>query len=438
MTNWSPWTQPQLAEGWIKRVLAGINPFNQRTSDLFNNPANTTANIISQAGHRWEGDVALNLDSLNSYGLIEIYETVLNRGKAISINAAGGGINYGPANDALLLAAGYLNDLYMFIGNDAWADAANPTIGIGTADRTYGNIATALFAFKGQEASLLDEEQALLRGRDDFLAPGVSLNLVYNRLFWNYTRGIDAGEVIYALNYDILNQNFDGVVNAADAAILYLQGHGDAYGHYLTALGGYYQLLLNPKFDWVPRIEAVTVLGAAVSVDYQDERKFAAAAAALARTGRQVFDLEWRHDYQPGTSGGWGYFGATRTNAQHTYSNAGTPANVTRYWGMDHWATRVSQGAYVNWVVGNAILPPVIPIPLTKASKRWIAPPCPSSGNCPPPQTRSRMTWTTPRPDSRPWVYPKTALRSTSIRCKSRARTPRRISSRFTTGRWER
>ncbi len=353
VTNWSPWTKPQLAEGWIKRVLAGINPFNQRTSDLFNNPANTTADIISQAGHRWEGDVALNLDTINNYGLIEIYETILNRGKAISINAPIG-INYGPANDALLLAAGYLNDLYMFIGNDAWADAANPTIGIGTADRTYGNIATALFAFKGQEPSLLGEEQALLRGRDDFLSPGVTLNPVYNRLFWNYTRGIDAGEVIYALNYNILDQNFDGVVNAADSAILYPQGHGDAYGHYLTALGGYYSLLMNPNFDWVPRIEAVTVLGAVVSVDYQDERKLAAAAGALARAGRQIFDLQWRQDYQPGTAAGWGYFGTTRSNAQ---------THVTRYWGMDHWATRASQGAYLNWVVGNAILPPVDPDP---------------------------------------------------------------------------
>jgi len=33
-TNWSRWTTPQLAEGWIQRVLAGINPFNQRVTDL--------------------------------------------------------------------------------------------------------------------------------------------------------------------------------------------------------------------------------------------------------------------------------------------------------------------------------------------------------------------------------------------------------------------
>ncbi|HXI51460.1 MAG TPA: hypothetical protein VNH84_08145, partial [Candidatus Saccharimonadales bacterium] len=126
---WSQWTTPQLAEGWIKRVLKGINPFNQRITDLFNNSVNTDVSIVSQAGGRWEGDVALNLDNLNNAGLIEIYETILNRGRNLSLN---GGINYGPANDALLLAAGYLNDLYMVLGNEAWADASNPTIGIGT------------------------------------------------------------------------------------------------------------------------------------------------------------------------------------------------------------------------------------------------------------------------------------------------------------------
>ena len=48
------------------------------------------------------GDVALNLENINNYGLIEIYETVLRRGKDLSINS---GISYDPANDALLLAA---------------------------------------------------------------------------------------------------------------------------------------------------------------------------------------------------------------------------------------------------------------------------------------------------------------------------------------------
>ena len=114
---------------------------------MFSNSVNTQGSMLTQAGKQWEGDIALNLENINDHGLIEIYETVLNRGKMLSIDA---GINYGPANDALLLAAGYMNDLYMMVGNDSWADAANPTIGIGTKDRTYGDITIALFAFKGR------------------------------------------------------------------------------------------------------------------------------------------------------------------------------------------------------------------------------------------------------------------------------------------------
>lgn len=362
--QWSAWTSPQLAEGWIKRVLAGINPFNQRITDLFNNRVNTDASILTQAGSRWEGDVALNLENINNFGLIEIYETVLRRGRSISIES---GHNYGPANDALLLAAGYLSDLYMMEGNEAWADAANPTIGIGTADQTYGDIATALFAFKGQTASLLEEELALIRGRDDFLVPGVQVAPIYNRLVWNYTRGIDAGEVIYAINYNIQenpDQTPDGVINAADAARMFPQGHGDAYGHYLTALKGYYSLLINNRFDWVPRSEAVLVLGQPVSVDYQDERKFAAAAAAVARAGRQAFDLTWRQDYEAVHDDGWNHFGATRDNPRRQYSDGVTNHTSTRYWGADHWASRAGQGGYLNWVVGNAIIPAQDPNPL--------------------------------------------------------------------------
>jgi hypothetical protein len=352
--DWSPWTEPQLAEGWIKRVLAGINPFQQRITDLFNNRVDTNVSMLTQAGKRWEGDVALNLENINDFGLIEIYETVLRRGRMLSIDA---GINYGPANDALLLAAGYLNDLYMFVGNEAWADAANPTIGIGTADHTYGDIATAMFAFKGQVATLLEEELALMRGRDDFLLPGARFAPVYNRLVWNYTRGIDAGEVIYAINYNVQEKpdgQPNGIIGADDAARMFPQGHGDAYGHYLTALKNYYSLMMNPSFDWVPRIEAVLVLGQPVSVDYLDERKFASAAASVARAGKHTFDLTWRQDYKGGEGSGWQHFGRTRSNGQR---------GTTRHWGMDHWATRTGTGAYLNWVVGNAILPAEDPDP---------------------------------------------------------------------------
>ena len=86
--EWSEWTEPALVEGWIKRVLAGINPFSQRLGDFFNNAIDTNISLLTQAGTRWEGDVALTLENMNEVGLIEIYETVLNRGKSFSIEEA--------------------------------------------------------------------------------------------------------------------------------------------------------------------------------------------------------------------------------------------------------------------------------------------------------------------------------------------------------------
>ncbi|MCP5995718.1 hypothetical protein NL385_26635, partial [Klebsiella pneumoniae] len=91
-------------------------------------------------------------------------------------------------NDTLLLTAGYLNDLYVTIGNEASDDADNPTIAV---DGSLGSaeVNTSRFSFEGQVAGLIDEELALLRGRDDFLSPGVVTAPSYNRLFWNYING---------------------------------------------------------------------------------------------------------------------------------------------------------------------------------------------------------------------------------------------------------
>lgn len=77
LNQWSEWSAPQLAEGWIKRVLAAINPFGQRVTDLYNNSVSTEVSLLTQAGKRYEGDIALNMENINNYGLIEIYETVL-------------------------------------------------------------------------------------------------------------------------------------------------------------------------------------------------------------------------------------------------------------------------------------------------------------------------------------------------------------------------
>lgn len=347
-SGWSRWMSPKLVESWIKRALDGINPFTQRTDDLFNNPVSTDVSILTQAGKRWEGDVALSLDNIDDFGLIEIYETLLNRSKKLSIDA---GYDDPGTNDTLLLTAGYLNDLYMTLGNEASDDSDNPTIAI---DDKAGSseVSTSRFSFEGQVPSLLDEELALLRGRDDLLSPGVTGAPSYNRLYWNYINGIDSGESIYALNYDIREKagasTADGTLDAADAQHMFPQGHGDAYGHYLTALGGYYKLLTSPHFTWTPRSEAVDILGQTVQIDYQDERKFAAAAASVARTAARVLDLTARDSYRDDPSVGWEHQRDGKYN-----SNTG----ITRSWGTDEWSSRAGQGAYYHWVSGNAMLP---------------------------------------------------------------------------------
>ena len=118
--------------------------------DLYNTSVNTDVSLLTQAGHHWEGDIALNLDNVNDAGLIEIYETVLNRGKSFTI---GSGIDLNSSNQALILAAGYLNDLYVILGNEAYADAANPTISIDD-QTTVTEVNTSRFSFEGQVASL--------------------------------------------------------------------------------------------------------------------------------------------------------------------------------------------------------------------------------------------------------------------------------------------
>ena len=333
-----------LAPGWVKRVTESLNPFEARVQAFHKTPTNTFASMLVQLGHRYEGDIALNNnpDNLNGIGLIEAYETVMRRAMKLSIDGTPP-VNYGPVNNAILNVASRIADFYTLLGNEAYADAEDPTVGITTED--IGSLAPTIFNFENQVDTLLDEELDLLRGRDDSNA-AVSAPPVYNRMFWNFTNG--EGEVAYALSYNITDQNFDGVIDEEDAQILYPQGHGDAWGHYLTALTTYYKLLRHPYFTWVPRPEAVLVAGSPIQVDYFDERKFAKAAAAEARVGSEVVDLTYRNAYVEDPAGQWQGYKDT---------------NPARAWGLDGWARRTGQGAYFNWVVANALLPAVDPNP---------------------------------------------------------------------------
>src|SRR5262249_22537960 len=356
--GFSPDTQPQLAEGWIKRVLRGVNPFTQITTGFHLNAVNTTASLIQQAGARWEGDIALNCLPGNQFGLIQAYETVLRRGIDLSIGASIPLVD----DTALRLAAGQLSALYRPLGNEAYADAEAPTIGFGTENGQF--TASSVFCFQGEASSLLEEELILLRGRDGPFgsdnSPGTRVDVapVYNRLYWNF--GVDpAGQTAYVLNYNISDQDGSGTIDATDARSLFPQGHGDAWGHYLSAITAYYRLFSNPNYTWVPEFENVNINGAEVQVNYQHERKFAKVAAARALAGAQILELTYRSLYTEDPAGQWQGYRDSDTN---------------RAWGVTEWASRAGQAALFDWLVGNALLPAkdLVDPPLSKVGRTTL------------------------------------------------------------------
>ncbi|HTH46111.1 MAG TPA: hypothetical protein VMB21_01240, partial [Candidatus Limnocylindria bacterium] len=345
--NWSSWTDPALVENWLTRALDGINPFDQRVGSLANNQLDLTSSILAQAGKRYVGAVPLNMDNADDFGLIETYETLLAQARNLSIDA---GYKDDNVNASLLDAASKLNELYTMLGDEALSDAKDPTIAWGTRDLNdmyFGSRASSLFAFQGIVPTLLEEELALLRGLDDTTSTPVTTYPVYNRLYWNFTKGINSGEPAYALNYNIpsLVNNANGSITEADAAKLYPQGHGDAYGHYLTALMEYYRLLENTNFTWYPRAEVKTIGGVNVTFDYVDERKMAASALQLARTSVEIIDRTFRRDYRLDPS--------KRTPLYQD-------SNTNRAWAATEWCERSSQGALYNWIVLNSLLPAAV------------------------------------------------------------------------------
>jgi hypothetical protein len=340
-TNWSTWVY-QFAPGWVQRVMNGINPFQQCYADKVAQAVDTRTSMLEMAGPPYLGDVALNKDAACSGGLIPLYQTVLNRAADFSINT---GIDDNPANQALKFAVTRLNDLYMFLGNEAYADAMDPTIAYPASlySESYGGEATSIFCFMNQLPSLIDEELALLRGRNNILEPSIKLQPVFNRLIWNFTAGIDGGEPAYAYNYNIIGATTSsvGTITATDAKRMYPQGHGDAWGHYLSAMSGYYKLLSNLNFEWHTEPGATLVGNTGVSTDFLDEQKFAEAAAAKARAGVQIAELVHRKNYSENPEDLWEGFSDTNTNEA---------------WGVAGWCARAGQGSYFDWAVVNSLL----------------------------------------------------------------------------------
>ncbi|MDB4947311.1 MAG: Cadherin, partial [Labilithrix sp.] len=326
----------QLSSGWIKRVLDAVNPYEARIRNFEGENPATISSMISQFGPRYEGPVALNpaKDVIENVGLIELYETILNRGKSLSIDLSQP-VSTPAISNALQLASTRLADFYTLLGNEAYTDAQDPTIGFGSDSVDYGSLAPAVFAFENQQPDLISEELSLLHGVDDYFA-----RPVYNRLFWNFTKG--EGEAAYAMNYNISDVNQDGFINEADAMKLYPMGHGDAWGHYLTALKYQYNLLRQPYFNWVSRAESYNLQDITITVDFLDERKFASTAAAKAKAGAEIVNLTYRDKFVESPEAQWqGY----------------TDTNADRAWGVDEWSRRAGQGAYFDWITANALLP---------------------------------------------------------------------------------
>ena len=333
-TGWSGWTDEQLAEGWVQRVLNSVTPFAQRVEDFYDNPSDIAFTMLEQIGRPYQGDVALNNDNLKEVGLLELYQTIFNKAESILIAAGGENVDL---SKQLILATTRMGEFYSLLGAEAYSDAKNPLIGSATDEPT----AAGVFCFANQVPTLLDEELALLRGRTSATQfPKLTAAPYFNHLLWNFSKGITEGEAAYVNNYGIRAR--DGVMDVNCAAAQYPQGHGDAWGHYLSALTGYYRLLRNPYVDWTASMTEMLMDQTAINVDYQDEAKFADAAVKLAQVGLDAMSLTARKAYKEHAGDlRSGYFDADEIEA----------------FGYGEWATRTGMGAAYNWMVANAITP---------------------------------------------------------------------------------
>ncbi|MBQ4198464.1 MAG: hypothetical protein II649_01150 [Kiritimatiellae bacterium] len=332
---WSEWADEQLAEGWLQRVLNSLTPFAQRVEDFYSNPSDIAFTMLEQIGRPYQGDVALNNDNLSEVGLLELYQTVFNRAESLLVSAGGNNIDM---SKQLILAQTRMGEFYSLLGAEAYSDAKNPLITPGTDGQQF---ASGTFSFANQVPSLLDEELALLRGRTSATQfPRMTEAPLYNRLAWNLTKGITEGEPAYVANYGIRARN--GILDVNCAAAQYPQGHGDAWGHYLSALTGYYRLLRNPWFDWTAAMGEMLMDQKIMNVDYQDEAKFADAAVKLVQTGMDTMDLTLRKAYKEN------YGDATA---------AYFDADADQAFGYGEWATRTGMAAAYSWMTVNALLP---------------------------------------------------------------------------------
>lgn len=195
--GWSGWTDEQLAEGWVQRVLNSVTPFAQRVEDFYSNPSDISFSMLEQIGRPYQGDVALSNENLKEVGLLELYQTIFNKAESILIAAGGENVDL---SKQLILATTRMGEFYSLLGAEAYSDAKNPLVASADGEPT----AAGVFCFANQVPTLLDEELALLRGRTSATQfPKLTAAPYFNRLRWNFTKGITEGEAAYVANYGV-------------------------------------------------------------------------------------------------------------------------------------------------------------------------------------------------------------------------------------------
>jgi len=252
----------------------------------------------------------------------------------------------------------YARELWAFemlLGNEAFADALDPTVQICPEGVTTSCVPVDQFAdvfcFQGVPgvSSLLEEELALLRGmalpggpadwlNEDRYYPNASGHsaAVYNRL------PPKAGNVAYKANYNVANDD--------EAALKHPQGHGDALGYYLSAAKIYRDLFADDRYVAAESTYNETIKrefaleSDFVEVPFLGVRNMAAAMAAKAQTILRVADLTSRRDFREGATQGEDWLYDT--------------ADPERAWGTADWARRGAVGAYWDWALVNFLLPP--------------------------------------------------------------------------------
>jgi hypothetical protein len=123
--------RPQLVPGWIKRVLDRINPYG-RANDFRNNDAPATyASLLQEAGQRHEGRSGAESDKASSRTWVSS-SCIRPSSIAASISASGS-VLPSPASTTRCSTATRISDLYMLMGNEAYDDSLDPTIGFTSA-----------------------------------------------------------------------------------------------------------------------------------------------------------------------------------------------------------------------------------------------------------------------------------------------------------------